>query len=219
MTANILNNPMRDVYDRRRKWKNPAATKTYYAWRNMRDRCRNEKSGAWHNYGGRGIAVCERWANDYDAFFEDMGEVPEGMSLERLDVNKGYSPENCVWATVRDQARNRRNNRKITHNGKTMCLADWAEFLGINTDTLYRRINVYEMPLEKALTHGSLALKWRHGTRHGYNLGCKCDDCRSAHAAHCRAMRAKRKERSAIAAEIASKPARNATQPDDLWFA
>lgn len=204
MTANILNGPMRDVYDRRRKWKNPAATKTYYAWRSMRDRCRNEKSGAWHNYGGRGIAVCERWVNDYDAFFEDMGEVPEGMSLERLDVNKGYFPENCVWATVRDQARNRRNNRKITHNGKTMCLADWAAEIGVGIDTLSRRLNSYKMPVEKALTPGSLVPQWRHGTRQGYTRGCKCDACKAAHAAHHRAKRARRKERenAALAGEI-----------------
>lgn len=202
MTAANLGANDTDVYASRRKWKNPAGTRTYYVWRSMRHRCCNPSNASWMHYGGRGITVCERWVNDYDAFFEDMGEAPEGKSLERVDVNKGYSPENCIWGTDIEQGRNRRNNRLLTYNGRTMCLSEWAEFLGIKTDTLHRRLNVYQMPLEKALSHGSLALKWRHGTRQGYRRGCRCAECRGAHAAHCREQRAKRKERAAIAGEI-----------------
>ena len=203
MSSQDLSSHRVDVYASRRKWKNPSGTKTYYAWRSMRDRCQNKNNSAWDNYGGRGIYVCERWANDYDAFFEDMGEAPKGKSLERVDVNKGYFPENCVWDTDVAQGRNRRNNKLLHYNGKTMCLSQWAEFIGVNTDTLHRRINVYKMPLEKALSRGSLAMKWKHGTRRGYDLGCKCADCRSAHAAHHRAQRARRKARK-VAGEMGS---------------
>lgn len=200
MTSSNLDCKSVDVYASRRKWKNPSGTKTYYAWRSMRHRCINDNSHAWENYGGRGISVCEEWANDYDAFFKDMGEAPEGRSLERIDVNKGYSPDNCVWATDVEQNRNRRNNKFLTYYGKTMCLSEWAEFLGVGVDTLHRRLNVYKMPLDKALSRGSLSPKWKHGTRHGYERGCKCDECRGAHAAHHRARRAKRKQ---CAGEIA----------------
>lgn len=197
-SANLGSKPV-DVYASRRKWRNPSGTRTYYAWRSMRHRCCNPSNASWANYGGRGITVCERWANDYDAFFEDMGEAPEGKSLERVDVDKGYYPENCVWASDLDQGRNKRNNRLLTYDGKTMCLSEWAEFLGVNMDTLHRRLNVYKMPLDKALSRGSLALKWKHGTRRGYEMGCKCSECRGAHASHCRAMRQKRKEKRSAA--------------------
>lgn len=201
MTANNLTSSKRDVYASRRKWKNPSKTRTYFAWRSMRNRCLSAKNASWKHYGARGISVCDRWINDYDAFFDDMGEAPDGQTLERIDVNKGYSPENCVWATHREQGRNRRNNRLLTHNGKTMCMSEWAEFLGIGTDTLSRRLNVYNMPLEKALTGGSLVPQWRHGTRQGYNKGCKCKACKGAHAAHHREQRKKRKEK-ALASEL-----------------
>jgi hypothetical protein len=204
MTKTHLPAVARDVYASRRKWKNPSGTQTYYAWRAMRQRCHNEKNDSWNNYGGRGITVCAKWVNNYDAFFEDMGEAPKRMSLERLNVNKGYFPENCVWATSVEQGRNRRNNKFLTFNGKTMCLSEWAEFLGIGTDTLHRRLNVYNMPIDKALTSGSLSQKWKHGTRRGYDRGCKCDECKAAHAAHHRAQRARRKARKQIAGELGS---------------
>lgn len=199
-TSNLMSNKP-DVYASRRKWKNPSSTRTYFSWRSMRSRCVSENHPAWKNYGGRGISVCDKWLNDYDAFFEDMGERPDGKTLERLDVNKGYCPENCVWATHREQGRNKRTNRFLTHNGKTMCLSEWADFLGIGNDTLFRRINVYKMPLEKALSSESLVPQWQHGTRYGYDRGCKCKDCKAAHAARCRRQRQKRKAK-ALGAEV-----------------
>lgn len=176
------------------KWKNKAGTKEYYAWRNMRRRCRDPKDPAWHNYGGRGIAVCERWENSYDAFIEDMGKCPDGMTLDRIDSNIGYSPENCRWADWETQANNKRCNVWIEHGGKRMTMAQWARALGLGLDTLHRRISVYGMSLDRALVADSLVPKWRHGTRHGYEVGCRCDECKAAHAARHRAMRAKRRE-------------------------
>jgi len=136
--------------------------------------------------------------NSYDAFFEDMGEAPDGLSLDRTDVNGDYEPSNCAWVTDKEQMNNTRSNRIIEHNGESLNLTQWSEKLGIGTDTLLRRLDVYEMPLQKALTSGSLRPKWRHGTRTGYeNAKCRCDECRSAHAARHRVMRAKRKAKMA----------------------
>lgn len=181
----------------KRKWKNPSASRTYYAWRSMRSRCLNEGNASYSDYGGRGIKVCDRWLNDYDAFFDDMGEAPDGLTLDRIDSNGNYSPENCRWADWNQQAANRRSNVLLSLNGVEMTQAEWARELGISVDALWRRINVYKMPLERALTAGSLLPEWKHGTTYGYAKGCKCAECKCAHAAHHREQRLKRKMRKA----------------------
>lgn len=82
---------------------------TWCAWRDMRSRCHNPNVKQHKDWGGRGIAVCERW-NEFANFLSDMGEKPAGMTLERRDVDKGYDPGNCCWATRKEQARNQRSN-------------------------------------------------------------------------------------------------------------
>lgn len=131
--------------------KNKKPTKTYKSWDSMKQRCNNPNNKDYENYGGRGITVCEEW-QEFCNFFKDMGECPEGCSLDRTDNDHGYNKENCRWATDKQQARNRRDNRKLTFNGKTKCLTFFAEEYGIPRRTLQNRLDMYHWPLEKALT-------------------------------------------------------------------
>lgn len=117
-------------------------TPEYRAWVAMRQRCQNASAPAFPNYGGRGIKVCDRWDCSFDSFFADMGLKPSPkMSLERLDNNGGYSPENCVWATQKTQGNNTRKTVMITHNGKTMSRTQWSELLGFQLTLIGDRIN------------------------------------------------------------------------------
>jgi hypothetical protein len=112
----------------------------YFVWREMKSRCENSWHRYFHNYGGRGISLCERWAA-FEAFIEDMGERPSRVhTLERVDNDKGYSPENCKWATRREQAQNTRRNRMITIDGETLCLAEWARRSTVSWATIRSRL-------------------------------------------------------------------------------
>ena len=196
-----------DVYASRRKWANPSSTPTYFSWRSMRARCCSKKNASWDNYGGRGIKVCDRWMQSYDAFVEDMGLRPDGMTLDRIDNDGPYSPENCRWASWKTQRSNKRCSKYITHDGVTLTVAQWAARLGINTDTLWKRLFVHNIPISKAMTAKSLVPTTRCGTRHAYEKGCRCDDCKSAHAARHREMRQRRKQKHNCGGEIATEAA------------
>ena len=123
----------------------------YCVWISMKARCYNAKSKDYKRYGGRGIAVCERWRNSFVNFFADMAERLEGMSIDRIDNDRGYSPENCRWATKIEQNRNRKKNIVVTFKGQTKPLTEWAKELGINHSTLSWRLNK-GWSTEKALT-------------------------------------------------------------------
>lgn len=181
------------------KWHNLTTTKTYWAWRSMRSRCYNPQNPSYQHYGARGIEVCPEWKDDFDQFVKDMGQPTNGMSLDRIDNNAHYSPTNCRWATVTEQLNNQRRNHRITHNGKTQTLSQWARSLGLKTDALARRLN--RMPVERALQAGKL-IEWKHGTRHGYDAHkCRCEECKNAHNARMRKLRAKRKSKNENATE------------------
>lgn len=101
------------------------------------------KHAAYPNYGGRGIAVCERWLNSPQAFLDDMGMKPTPKhEIDRIDNDGNYEPGNCRWATRKENDRNRRNNRLLTLNGETLTLAEWAEHSGVPDDTLRHRLGV-----------------------------------------------------------------------------
>jgi hypothetical protein len=119
-------------------------------WKGILARCQNPNNAAYKNYGGRGITVCERWQS-FRNFIYDMGPRPKGLFIERIDNDLGYCPSNCKWATWHEQSRNRRNNRIIEFNGKSQCLADWAEETGINRNVIAKRLNT-GWSIKRALT-------------------------------------------------------------------
>lgn len=126
-------------------------TLTYKVWRGMQDRCGNPKNPNYHRYGERGIRVCERWTQSFAAFFEDMGEKPEGMSLDRIDNDGNYEPSNCRWATRAEQQRNRSTCHNITIGGETKSLTEWCEIYGKKSSTVIFRLRRGVSPVE-ALT-------------------------------------------------------------------
>lgn len=114
-------------------------TSEYGIWASMKRRCTDPKHPAYPRYGGRGIKVCDRWMNSFEAFLEDMGLRPgPGYTIERIDNDKGYEPGNCRWATVAEQQKNRSDNRWIEYEGEKLTLTDWARKLGVRSSTLYR---------------------------------------------------------------------------------
>jgi hypothetical protein len=104
----------------------------------MRQRCNNPKYTQYRDYGGRGIKVCDRWSV-FSNFLEDMGDRPEGMTLDRKDTNGDYTKDNCKWSTKAEQVRNTRRNVWIERNGERMILSDWAKRIGVNPVTLGQR--------------------------------------------------------------------------------
>jgi hypothetical protein len=122
----------------------------------MRRRCVDAKQPNFSHYGGKGITVCEEWLHNYKAFYDwsiSNGYTDE-LTIDRIDNNKGYSPENCRWADMKTQQNNRSYNKLLTYNGKTQNVKEWAEELGINYKTLWNRLFTYKWSIEKALKKG-----------------------------------------------------------------
>ena len=111
-------------------------TQEYSAWISAKARCVNPRHRAYKDYGGRGITVCERWINNFPAFLSDMGPRPDGYSLDRIDNDGNYEPQNCRWASHSQQTRNKRNNRWMECGGRRMILADWAREMNTPTKNL-----------------------------------------------------------------------------------
>lgn len=127
-------------------------SKTYGSWDHMIQRCTNTNEADYHNYGGRGITVCDRWKK-FANFLEDMGNPPTHKhSIDRINNNKGYYKSNCRWATSKQQTRNTRRNHVISYSGKTQCITDWAKDLNMSLETLTARINRYGWSIRRALT-------------------------------------------------------------------
>lgn len=104
-------------------------TAIYNAWAGMLQRCRNPKHKWYRRYGGRGIKVCDRWL-EFGNFYEDMGEKPEGLSIDREDNDGDYEPGNCCWSSQKDQVRNRENTLMVEFEGRTVPVAELSERFG-----------------------------------------------------------------------------------------
>lgn len=121
-------------------------SRTFKRWQGMLERCRSKRHDVQRLYRDRGITVCRRWKNSFESFLKDMGRCPAGRTLERLDNNKPYQPGNCIWATRKQQAANRRTNRRITFRGKTLMIVEWARRLGVHPSVITNRLNCSGYP-------------------------------------------------------------------------
>jgi hypothetical protein len=123
----------------------------YSVWRQLFQRCENPDAPSYKNYGARGITVCDEW-RDFNVFLADMGFPAKGMTLDRIDNSKGYSKQNCRWATYGQQTNNSRANVRLELNGKTRTMAEWAKHLNISRDSIHGRLRrgwSVEMALSK----------------------------------------------------------------------
>lgn len=125
-------------------------SRVHAAWKAMNQRCFNKRCREYRYYGERGITVCERWRR-FEAFFEDMGDPPDGMSLDRIDNNRGYGPGNCRWATKGEQSNNRRSCKLIEFRGNAQNQKQWAREMGIHQTTIAGRLR-NGWSVERALT-------------------------------------------------------------------
>lgn len=127
-------------------------THEYWCWRDMKARCYKPRHPQFANYGGRGIRVCDRWLNSFEAFLEDMGLKPEGnrIGIGRIDNDGDYCPENCRWETQEQQQNNKRTSHYLTHDGVTLTVTQWARKLGMHPNTLFNRL-CQGWSVEKAL--------------------------------------------------------------------
>jgi hypothetical protein len=144
--------------------KYPVNSPEYNTWHGMKARCTNENHHAWKNYGGRGIKVCERWLNSYENFYEDMGPKPSpDHSLDRIDNDADYSPENCRWATRAEQMNNTRRTTVISFRGELVKLSELESIAGVSKGTLIKRYqaghreeSLVNLPEERVLSNSAL---------------------------------------------------------------
>ena len=125
-------------------------SRTYISYWSMMARCYQPTNERYSKYGGIGIEVCQRWRDSFENFLADMGERPDGTSIDRINGLLGYTPENCRWASPSEQQRNLKNNVVLKHNGESMCVSEWAKKVGLNPSVLSYRIK-HGWPIEKAL--------------------------------------------------------------------
>ncbi|MDO8632353.1 MAG: hypothetical protein Q7R41_17865 [Phycisphaerales bacterium] len=143
----------REIARARTRTHGESETVEYEIWSGMKKRCYNRRTKSFKDYGGRGIYVCDRWLHDFPAFLADMGKRPSvNHSIDRFPNNDGpYAPDNCRWATVITQRRNRPDNRILNFQGQTLTLSAWADRLHIAGNTLVRRLKM-GWSVERTLT-------------------------------------------------------------------
>lgn len=119
-----------------------AKTRAFGVWCGIKRRCNNKSGQDYPNYGGRGIIVCAKWGDSFEAFFKDMGEPPIGMSIDRKNNDGPYSKKNCRWVTRTEQNNNTRRNHYIKFRGKNQTIAEWSRETGVKPSTILYRIQV-----------------------------------------------------------------------------
>lgn len=127
-------------------------SRSYYAWRNMIKRCYDSSSSSYCLYNSRNIKVCDRWINDFNAFYLDMGSCPEGLQLDRIDNNGNYEPSNCRWVTAKQNCNNKTSNKLLTAFGKTQSSEMWANEYGISGKVLRQRLLRDRWSIEDAIS-------------------------------------------------------------------
>lgn len=127
------------------------ADRTYGIWQAMKDRCNNPNRHDWHRYGGAGIKVCDAWNNSFEQFVKDMGEAPEKLSLDRIDGLKGYSLENCKWATYKEQALNTKTTIVYEMGGVLDSITGWMLRLGLTRLKTIRYLDINAVKVGKGL--------------------------------------------------------------------
>ena len=140
--------------NRRPKTHGMTRTRTYNTWSAMIARCENHKNKDYKYYGLRGIMVCKEWRS-FELFMEEMGGRPEGMTIDRIDVNGNYERSNCRWASIETQSNNKRSARNIEFNGVVKTMSEWAKSIGITCGALHYRLSKH--PVDVSLTKQ----KWR----------------------------------------------------------
>ena len=117
-------------------------TSIYDIWRSMRQRCYNHNTINYKYYGAKGITVCDEWRESFEAFYEwaVVNGYQEGLTIDRIDTNGNYEPNNCRWATQKTQQNNRQNNHLETYRGETHTIAEWSEITGIKVPTIWARL-------------------------------------------------------------------------------
>lgn len=127
-------------------------TRLHMVWLGMKQRCTNKNHVSYPHYGGKGIGFDSAWST-FSGFFNDMGEsYRPGLTLDRIDSDKGYTKENCRWVTQHEQCYNTKRNRRLTYNGKTQTVVEWERELGFKRGIISQRLNTYKWSIEKALT-------------------------------------------------------------------
>lgn len=129
-------------------------TRLHHIWKHMRQRCINPNDKDYGDYGERGITLCDEWFNDFESFYNWAMEngYEENLTIDRINVDEGYSPDNCRWVTWKEQQRNKRNNYYVDYNGEKISISELAEKIGIKYTTLYQRLEKLHWSLEKAIS-------------------------------------------------------------------
>lgn len=127
-------------------------TTEHNIWLSMRARCQSPNNHAYGDYGGRGIGVCKEWSESFEVFYRDMGPRPSSRhTLDRINNDGPYSPENCRWATAEEQANNRRSSRFVEYQGQVHTIAEWSRIIGISQEAFRRKLIDDKWPIERIM--------------------------------------------------------------------